>query len=173
DPISQSCYSYLDIRNLSLDELINSWNELTANAFKQKQEYKAKIAELEPKNKELETKSGELEEEVWMEREEAEKALNTAMKWRKRQMTETVLKHDAAMGKLLDRIDLLENNLAAKNQEINQRDYLESKGLPALQQKQKENRLRKIKKLVSKVKEKIKEKFQTFILQKSNSMRVL
>jgi hypothetical protein len=34
-------------------------------------------------------------------------------------MFETVLKHDAAMGKLQDRIDLLENNLAAKNQEIN------------------------------------------------------
>jgi hypothetical protein len=33
-------------------------------------------------------------------------------------MFETVLKHDAAMGKLLDRIDLLENNLATKNQEI-------------------------------------------------------
>jgi len=53
-----------------------------------------------------------------MEREEAEKALDTAMKWRKHQMFETVLKHDAAMGKLLDQIDLLENNLAAKNQEI-------------------------------------------------------
>jgi hypothetical protein len=34
-------------------------------------------------------------------------------------MFEVVLKHDAAMGKLLDRIDLLENNLSAKNQEIN------------------------------------------------------
>jgi hypothetical protein len=34
-------------------------------------------------------------------------------------MFETVLKHDAAMGKLLDRIDLLDNNLLAKNQEIN------------------------------------------------------
>jgi hypothetical protein len=33
-------------------------------------------------------------------------------------MFETVLKHDAAIGKLLDRIDL-ENNLLAKNQEIN------------------------------------------------------
>ena len=39
------------------------------------------------------------------------------MRWRKHQMAETVLKHDAAMGKLLDQIDLLENNLAAKSQE--------------------------------------------------------
>jgi len=37
-----------------------------------------------------------------MEREEAEKALNTAMKWRKMRMAEVVLKQDAAMGKLLD-----------------------------------------------------------------------
>ena len=76
-----------------------------------------------------------------MEREEAEKALNTAMKWRKHQMFETVLKHDAKMGKLLDRIELLENNLVAKNQEINWRNYLENKELPSLPKKQKENRL--------------------------------
>ena len=37
-----------------------------------------------------------------MEREEAEKALDAAMRWRKRQMSETVLKHNAAMGKLID-----------------------------------------------------------------------
>ena len=82
-------------------------------------------------------------------------------------MFEVVLKHDAAMGKLLDWIDLLENNLAAKNHEINQRDYLEKKILPALPKKQKENRLWKLKQLVSKVKEKSREKFQAFIAQKS------
>jgi hypothetical protein len=71
------------------------------------------------------------------------------------------------MGKLLDRIDLLENNLAGKNQEINRRDYLERKELPALPKKQKENRLCKLKQLVSKVKEKTKEKLQTFVIQKS------
>jgi hypothetical protein len=70
------------------------------------------------------------------------------------------------MGKLLDRIELLENNLVAKNQEINWRNYLENKELPSLPKKQKENRLHKLKKLVSKVKEKTKEKFQTFIIQK-------
>ena len=101
-----------------------------------------------------------------MEREESEKALNKAMEWRKWQMFETVLKHDAAMGKLQDRIDLLENNLLAKDQKINWRDYLESKELPALPKQQKENRLHRLKKLVSRVKEKTK-KFQTFIVQKS------
>jgi hypothetical protein len=82
-------------------------------------------------------------------------------------MFETVLKHDAAMGKLQDQIDLLENNLAAKNQEINQKDYLATKELPSLPKEQKENRLCKLKKLVNKVKEKTKEKFQTFIVQKN------
>jgi hypothetical protein len=77
------------------------------------------------------------------------------------------LKHDAAMGKLQDRIDLLENNLLAKDQEINWRDYLESKELPALPKQQKENRLQKFKQLVNKAKEKTKEKLQAFIIQKS------
>jgi len=49
----KSCYSYLDLRHLSLDELISSWNEITVNAFKQKQEYSEKVAELESKNKGL------------------------------------------------------------------------------------------------------------------------
>jgi hypothetical protein len=71
------------------------------------------------------------------------------------------------MGKLQDQIDLLENNLAAKNQEINWKDYLATKELPSLPKKQKENRLCKLKKLVNKVKEKTKEKFQTFIVQKN------
>ena len=66
-----------------------------------------------------------------------------------------------------DRIDLLENNLLDKDQKINWRDYLESKELPALPKQQKENRLQKFKQLVSKVKEKTKEKFQAFIVQKN------
>ena len=123
--------------------------------------------ELLEKMKELEARVEELDDEVWMEREEAEKALNKAMEWRKWQMFETLLKHDAAMGKLQDRIDLLENNLLAKDQKINWRDYLESKELPALPKQQKENRLQKFKNLVNKAKEKTKEKFQAFIIQKS------
>ena len=128
-------------------------------------ELKQEVKELQIKQEEQEERIEELEEEVQMEREEAEKALNTAMKWRKNQMAEVVLKHDAAMGKLEDRIDWLENNLLAKNQEIDWRNYLENKELPALPKKQK--RLKKFKQLASKVKEKTKEKFQAFIVQKN------
>jgi len=100
-------------------------SDLIVQLNQQKRDYEGKIkvleANLEEKDirmEELETKLEESKEEVWMEREEAEKALNKAREWRERQMFEVVLKHDAAMGKLLDRIDLLENNLATKNQEI-------------------------------------------------------
>ena len=82
-------------------------------------------------------------------------------------MSETVLKHNAAMGKLIDRIKWLENSLLNKDQEISRRDYLATKELPFLPKKQKENRLCKLKKLVNKVKEKTKEKFQTFIVQQN------
>ena len=153
--LAETCSSY-----------ISNWSKRGYQLTEQKRKYEKKIKELEAELEEKDNKIEELYDEVWMEREEAEKALDTAMKWRKHQMFETVLKHDAAMGKLLDQIDLLENNLAAKNQEIDWRNYLENKELPALP-KQKENRLRKLKKLVSKVKEKTKEKFQTLIVQKN------
>jgi len=68
--------------------------------------------QLEAKQREQANRIEELDDKVWMEQEEAEKALDAAMKWRKHQMAEVVLKYDAVMGKLLDRIDLLENNLA-------------------------------------------------------------
>ena len=68
------------------------------------------------------------------------------------------------MGKLIDQMKLLENNLLNKDQEISRRDYLATKELPVLPKKQKENRLCKLKKLVSKAKEKTKEKF---IIQKN------
>jgi hypothetical protein len=169
--IEEMLEGFIDYSNDLASEYSESWSkisDLNTQKIEQKEKYENQIAELELKNEELETKVEELDDEVWMEREEAEKALNTAMKWRKHQMFETVLKHDAAMGKLLDRIDLLENNLLAKNQEINWRDYLATKELPALPKQQKENRLHKLKKLVSKVKEKTKEKFQTFIVVKKN-----
>ena len=148
-------------------DYVGKWSRTNEKLYEQKRDYEGKIEELEAKKEELEARVEELDDEVWMEREEAEKALNKAMEWRKWQMFETVLKHDAAMGKLQDRIDLLENNLAAKNQEINWKDYLTTKELPSLPKKQKENRLCKLKKLVNKVKEKTKEKFQAFIVQKN------
>ena len=89
------------------------------------------------------------------------------MRWRKHQAFEKDMKHCAKMGKLEDRITLLENNLATKNQEISWRDYLATKELPAIPKQQKQNKLRKFKQLVSKVKEKTKENFQTFIVQKN------
>ena len=148
-------------------DYVGKWSRTNSKLYEQKRDYEKKIEELEAKKEELEARVEELDDEVWMEQEEAEKALNKAMEWRKWQMFETVLKHDAAMGKLQDRIDLLENNLAAKNQETNWKDYLATKELPSLPKKQKENRLCKLKKLVNKVKEKTKEKFQTFIVQQN------
>jgi len=92
-------------------------------------------------------------------------------------MSETVLKHNAAMGKLIDRIKWLENSLLNKDQEISRRDYLATKELPALPKKQKENRLCKLKKLVSKAKEKTKEKsklllFKRIRISKSYEIRI-
>jgi hypothetical protein len=71
----RSCYSYLDIRHLSLDELISSWNELTVNAFKEKEEYKGKTKELEARVGELEHKDEVLrnrDEELEVEKKEKE-----------------------------------------------------------------------------------------------------
>ena len=133
----------------------------------QAQNYEESFSFTYQEKKELEARIEELEDEVEMEREEAEKALDAAMKWRKHQMSEVVLKHSAAMGKLIDRIKWLENSLLNKDQEISRRDYLATKELPALPKKQKENRLWKLKHLVNKVKEKSKEKFQTFIIQRN------
>jgi len=103
-----------------------NYEEVFGFTYQEKDELKEKnavleekVAKLEAKQKELEIKVEELEDEVKMEQGEAEKALNKAMEWRKWQMFETVLKHDAAMGKLQDQIDLLENNLLAKDQKIN------------------------------------------------------
>ncbi len=123
--------------------------------------------ELEQKEKELEIEVEELSDEVQMEREEAEKALNTAMKWRKWQMTEVVEKRDAREKELLDQISMLERSLLNEQQKTS---YWRSKNqeLPALPKQQKENRIQKFKQLVSKVKDKTKEKFQTFIVQKNN-----
>ena len=64
--VDKVCYFCLDIRHLSLDELVNSWNELTINTkknfdevFKQNQEYEEEIKE---KELEIESLRAELEE---------------------------------------------------------------------------------------------------------------
>jgi hypothetical protein len=67
----------------------------------------------------------------------------------------------------LDRIKVLENNVHwLENKEQIIKKY-KDKELPALPKNQKKSKLLKLKKLVSKVKEKTQEKFQTFIVQKS------
>ena len=130
--------------DLKLEELFWAMNSLLKILWKV-QIMKRLLVLFIKKKKELETRIEELEDEVEMEREEAEKALDAAMRWRKHQMSETVLKHNAVISKLIDRIKWLKNSLLNKDQEISRRDYLAAKELPALPKKQKENRLHKLK----------------------------
>lgn len=147
-----------EARSLSAEEVLNVINRKFEEAEKAK--------ELEIKAKEQEERIEELEDEVWMEREEAEKALNTAMKWRKWQMGEVVEKHNSREKELSRRIIFLERSLLNEQQKAN---YWKNKNqeLPVLPKQQKQNRLKKLKQLVSKAREKTKEKFQAFIVQKN------
>ena len=81
-------------------------------------------------------------------------------------MAEVVEKRDAREKGLLDQISLLEKNLLIEQQKTN---YWRNrnKELPVLPKQQKENRLLKLKQLANNVKEITREKFQTFIIQKS------
>jgi len=170
DSISVSCYNHYDLRHLSLDELISSWNELTVSIDKKAanvSKLERAVEELKVKLEEQDNKIESLEDEVWMEREEAEKALDKSREWRERQMDEAKAEHFAREKLLLKRIEVLENNILwLKNKEQIIKKY-EDKELPALPKQQKENRLQKFKHLVNKVKEKSKEKFQTFIIQRN------
>ena len=153
-----------DFRGLSRDELISSLNELTFKikdnfdkAFKQNQEYEEKIKELEAEQENLEAQVEELEEQKFHKKSE---------EWQKWQKAEIVAKHDAIEKELLRKIEVLENNINwLENKEQIVKKY-ENKELPALPKKQKQSRLLKFKKLVNKVKEKSKEKFQTHVLEK-------
>ena len=120
--------------------------------------------ELEQKEKELETRVEDLEYEVEMEREEAEKALDKSKEWRERQMTKVVEKHDAEVRELLEQIKILERNSSNTEKKLN---YQTEKELPALPKQEKISRLWKFKQLVSKAKEKTKEKFQAFVIHKN------
>ena len=105
-----------------------------------------------------------MEYEVEMEREEAEKALDKSKGWRERQMTEVVEKHDVEVREFLEQIKILERNSSNTEKKLN---YQTEKELPALPKQEKISRLRKFKQLVSKAKEKTKEKFQAFVIQKN------
>ena len=169
DSIKQSCYDYYELRNLSLDELISSWNELTVNANKKA----AKVNELEEKVEALKVeleksddRIEELEERVDIEVEMNLKALDKSAEWREKQLKEVKSAHVLREKWFLKQIEVLENNIDwLKNKEQVIKKY-EDRELPALPKKQKQNRLLKFKKLVNKVKEKSKEKFQTHVLEK-------
>ena len=120
--------------------------------------------ELEKKEKDLEIEVEELSDEVQIEREEAEKALDKSKEWRERQMTEVIEKHDAEVRELLEQIKILERNSSNTEKKLN---YQTEKELPALPKQEKISRLQKFKQLVSKAKEKTKEKFQAFVIQKN------
>ena len=172
DSISQSCYSYLDIRHLSLDELISSWNELTANAFKQKQEYSEKVAELESKNKGLETKVNEkddqieeLEERVEIEQEMSMKALDKAEEWHERKNFEIAMQKDVFIFNQQQTIEKLRKDLDARDEKIAKLTKPKKfQQLRKLANKTKEKISTKVNIIKESVKKK-EQKFQAYILQ--------
>jgi hypothetical protein len=110
DAITRNVIGYYNLKGLREEELKERWElrdkvkilekekkealeekdtyfKISTDYYKEKiykeienKEQTLKIEELKSKQKELEEKIDELDSEVWMEREEAEKALNTAMK---------------------------------------------------------------------------------------------
>ena len=102
--IEEMLEGFIDYSNELASDYASSFSKissLNAEKFEQKREYEEKIRNLEAEINELVERVEKSEDEMWMEREEAEKALNTVMKWRKHQMFETVLKHDACNRKTL------------------------------------------------------------------------
>ena len=143
----------MGIAPLSLDELVNSFNELTIKLnedSKQKQELEVMVKELEEEIKELE-EALELEEttsECHLE------ALEVAKEWRVRQSKEKD-----------DKIEMLGNAVIWQS-------YLKDKELqelPSLPKKEKRFKLlsNKVKNKVSQTKEIVREKFNAYILQKN------
>ena len=81
--------------NLKLEELSLAMNSLLKMLWKvflsKAQIMKRLFSSTYQEKEELETRIEELEDEVEMEWEEAEKALDAAMRWRKRQMSESTM----------------------------------------------------------------------------------
>ena len=160
--ISVSCYNFYDLRNLSLDELISSWNELTFKTkesfdkvVKQKQEYEEKIKVLETEQANLEAEIEELEERVEIEQEQVKEVIACGEKWSKNQAedikeknkklksaSEKVSYLEARVEKLGEetsqkskKIEKLSEQLVdseLQNENLKRLDYLNSKPLPAL-----------------------------------------
>jgi hypothetical protein len=148
DRISQIRYDYFNIEHFSLDELISSWNELTVSANKKVakvNELERAVEELKAELEEQDNKIEELEERVDIEVEMNLKALDKAEEWHDRKIFEVAKRKD---------IKLIE--LRVENQELRK----------SLEKERKTNKLQQLKKLVKKAKEKVQEKFNTYILQK-------
>jgi len=137
-------------------------NQLKEEIVDLKKKIEESKAELEEKDDRIE----ELEERVDIEVEMNLKALDKSAEWREKQLKEVKSAHVLREKWFLKQIEVLENNIDwLKNKEQIIKKY-EDRELPALPKKQKQSRLLKFKKLVNKVKEKSKEKFQTHVLEK-------
>ena len=183
--ISVSCYNHYDLRHLSLDELISSWNELTFKLdkdAKQKQELETKVQELEVKLEEKEDMIEELEERVEIEQEQVKEVVACGEKWSKNQAedikeknkklksaSEKVYYLEARVEKLEEetsqkskKIEKLSEQLVdseLQNENLKRLDYLNSKPLPALPVEEENKILTKqsiFKRLKTKAKAKIK-----------------
>ena len=170
--ISVSCYDYYDLRNLSLDELISSWNELTFKTkenfdkvSKQNHEYEEINKELKTEQKNLEREIEELEERVDIEVEMNLKALDKAEEWHERKNFEIAMRKDVIIFDQLQTIEKLKKDLDVRDEKIAKLT--------------KPKKLQQLRKLANKTKEKInskvniikesfkgrEQKFQAYILQ--------
>lgn len=152
---------------IKVDKEVKSLQSLTASLEQEKNELLEENKQLEAKLEERDNEIEELEERVEIEQEEAQKFHIKSEEWKKWQTAEIVANHDAREKELLEEIRVLKSNIHwLENKEQTIEKY-KDKELPALPKQQKKSRLLKIKQLVSKVKEKTQEKFQTLIIQKS------
>ncbi len=159
----ESCYSYLDIRHLSLDELISSWNKLIANTFKKRKEYKEKSKELEVKKKKLELEIEELEEKVEIEQKQVKNIIVVGKKWSKNQaedikeknkkfkstsekvsylesQVEKLKKESSQKNKKIKKLSKQLSDSKSQNKSLKSLKYLNNKPLPALSV-EKENKI--------------------------------
>ena len=166
--ISVSCYNHYDLRHLSLDELISSWNELTFKLdkdAKQKQELETKVQELEVKLEEKEDTIEELEERVEIEQEVSMEALDKAEEWHDRKVFAITMQKDTFIFNQQLTIEKLRKDLDARDEKIAKLTKPKKfQQLRKLANKTKE----KINTKVNIIKESFKEKeqkFQAYILQ--------
>ena len=166
--ISVSCYNHYDLRHLSLDELISSWNELTFKLdkdAKQKQELETKVQELEVKLEEKEDTIEELEERVEIEQEVSMEALDKAEEWHDRKVFAITMQKDTFIFNQQLTIEKLRKDLDARDEKIAKLTKPKKfQQLRKLANKTKEKINTKVNTIKESVKEK-EQKFQAYILQ--------